>query len=137
MPYIIDLLHQYLSSCGSTKLYFTIKGYFYSKNLSREFHKVVSKCFDYQIEKQTPVKYGLIHKSLQSASPLETIATDIVGNYKANEIKGELSKENVWFLTIFDTCTRFTKVYLLYEITSNKVIKYFKGWIDDIEETNF
>ena len=130
---ILVTFHKKLAHCGAKKLYYTLKDLYFGKNMSRKCQEVVKTCQICQVEKSTKVLYGLKHNYLQSKTLFEVLATDLVGPYETWELTGNFEKDKIWFLTIVDTCSRFTKVFSLYSTTSSNIIDYFLIRFKEVE----
>jgi transposase InsO family protein len=127
---LIKKIHCYYGHPGRTALYRTIKGVIKIKNLKNKIDESVSTCELCQLNKRSSTKFGEVRGFAHSEEPFDLIASDIVGPFNTDEfvVRKDISK--FWILTIIDVHSRFSKVFLISDISTKSVVKGISQWIE-------
>lgn len=125
---VISKLHEDLAHPGSKRLYHTVNRYVYGKNLKGIIEELTSECLECQKNKESSVKYGTHTGYLFSSEPFETISSDILGPVKINLFKTKKDTGYFYLITITDIYSRFTKVFLSFDIKASSLIKCFTSY---------
>ncbi|KAG0442714.1 Retrovirus-related Pol polyprotein from transposon 17.6 [Dictyocoela muelleri] len=123
-------IHKNLGHPGKLRTYYTLK---LKYNFKKPYKSVVTeldKCLECNKNTISKIKHGKISGKIISNRPFETISSDIVGTFKTNLFEIETQNNEFYIITITDIFSRFTKVYLLEEISSKSIIENaFKKFI--------
>ncbi|KAG0441316.1 hypothetical protein DMUE_1134, partial [Dictyocoela muelleri] len=121
-------LHEDLAHPGSKRLYHTVNKYVYAKNLKRIIEKITSECLKCQKNKENPIKFRKHTGFIFSSKPFEMISSDILGPVKTKHFKTKTNHEYFYLITITDIYSRFTKVFLSFDIKANSLIRCFSNY---------
>ncbi|KAG0435690.1 Transposon Tf2-9 polyprotein, partial [Dictyocoela muelleri] len=126
---IMTKLHHDLAHPGSKKLYHTVKDYIYANNLKRIIDEITANCVKCQKNKENKFKYGKYAGFSYSQTPFKMISSDIFGPVKTSYFKTNSKYEYFYLITITDICSRFTRVFLQFDIKANSLIKCLNSWL--------
>ncbi|KAG0439306.1 Transposon Tf2-9 polyprotein [Dictyocoela muelleri] len=119
-------LHLKLVHPGETKLYKTIRRFYFIEKIKQYIREITANCLKCCACKDRTKKYGMIKGSLQGERLLDTVSTDIFGPIKALHFKITKNKEKIYILTFTDLYSRFTTVDILFNISAKAIVESMK-----------
>ncbi|ORD97961.1 hypothetical protein HERIO_217 [Hepatospora eriocheir] len=122
----ISKVHELLVYPGTSRLYNTIKNYYFGINLKSQIEEFTKGCIKCQSSKDY-VRENKFFYHLSKDNFNELIDTDLVGPYTLSEFKDGEGK--VYILTIIDMHSRLVNLHILKNITSDNVAKAIESWL--------
>lgn len=109
-------------------MYNNLRRFYGIKNLAKEIKRVCRNCKICGKYKQAGYK-KLNYSNIMAKKAFKKISTDIYGPFKLNNFITSGKKEVGYILSITDILSRITKLYFLYKVDTEAVIKSFEEWI--------
>lgn len=128
--YVLTKIHDYLGHPGAKTLITTVSYYLKIRNLKKLAYTIARDCVLCQESKTANTNYGALTGTLNASKPLSHLSSDILGPIPREEFRGVARHSKFWVLTITDRCTRWSKLYVVYDITPATVLKCLQSWID-------
>ncbi len=123
----LKLFHDEFGHPGQTKTQNSLKNYFSFKSFYPKISSCNSNCLPCAKNKSQRINYGELKGVINSPKPFSKISTNLVGPLDLTD-SGLTSNE--FLITISDFFSRFTKVVLLDDSTSESIIEAIdKKWL--------
>ncbi|KAI5153782.1 hypothetical protein ENBRE01_3250 [Enteropsectra breve] len=122
-------LHQSTGHVGTKKLYQSLKSYLHIKNLYKRLQSIRQSCQECQLYAHRKCNYGPLTGHLDSTVPFQDISTDIVGPYDTRAFRTTRTERKFYILTFTDRNTRWSELYLIFDLRPESLIKGLQSWI--------
>lgn len=123
-------LHDIFCHPGAQTLYYTIKKYIKINNVKNILYKITNSCKECRINKVDSHSYGYITGNLGNSILMKQVYIDHLGPFNGKELNKQIKQKKFWFLVLTEGFSKFTKVYLIEDLTPEatikKISKYFK-----------
>ncbi|MEG0362118.1 MAG: reverse transcriptase domain-containing protein [Longicatena sp.] len=127
---LIKKTHDKLAHPGINAIYYALKDYYQIKKLRRKIEHFKLSCTHCQRFYTTTYKYGKVSGTIMTSEAFKHISSDIYGPIDSEYFEeGLITKK--YILTITDRCTRWSRAYLMKEITSKKIQTCFLKWMKE------
>lgn len=127
---VLKKIHENMGHTGTTRLYTTIKEFVKVKNLKNEIKEICKTCEVCQKFKIYTNHYGKVQGYIKSSKLHELISTDIVGPYDSERYENEIDNKKFWLLTVTEVFFRYSKIYMLEDLTTSKTIEMIKKYVE-------
>lgn len=124
-------LHIKLIHPGKNKMLYTIIPYFNINKINKLISNISKICNECKINKKTTKKYGKIKGNISADNPCETLSSDILGPLKTKHFNTKTSFTYFYILTLTDIYTRYTKISIIFDITSNTICQNINKMIQE------
>jgi transposase InsO family protein len=127
---LLASLHKELIHPGYRQFYYTVKDLLKIPNLNNRIKRICTSCLTCNKTKKLPSKHGTLSGGITSTYPNELVSTDIMGPIKTKHFNTSKHHQKFYILTMTDITTRFTELAIVFDITSETIVKMFtEKWI--------
>ena len=124
---LIEIVHLRFAHPGTSKQYYTMKDFYYFKNMKSRIDSYIKECTKCQMFKNTNPRKRKLIGSLETNVILQDIASDIYGPFEGQKFG---FNDKLFIITYIDRFSRFSEIDILYNIKGYNVATSFENcWI--------
>lgn len=122
-------IHKNFGHPGSSQLYYTLKNVFKIDSIKDCVKSICDNCISCNKNKSNKHKYGKTSGGITSTAPFKRLSSDIFGPISTKNYDYPKGINKIWILTITDLFSRYTKLYVIEDLTSESLTKSLNQWI--------